>query len=289
MRARGRVLTCAALLALTSCSGKGEVDIATLASSSDQIIWEAGQKAYEKKNWEAARQHFKRIVDAFPNSEHGPAARLALGDSYFNEGGVANYILAISDYRDFLTLYPSHPRSDYAQFQVAECHFRQRNGPDRDQTETVKALEEFQRLLELYPQSGHVETARQRIAETRYSLARAEFLAGYFYQRGRKAFRAALGRYETILAEYPDYSGTDEVLFRMGECLMAQSRRAEALPHLSRLVETYPDSEFVGEAKKLIEVIASSPPVPPAAEMPTPAPSPSPSPSPSPTPGAQLK
>jgi outer membrane protein assembly factor BamD len=285
MRACGRSLACAALLGLASCSGKGEVDIATLASSSDQIIWEAGQTAYQKKNYEAARQHFKRIVDAFPNSEHGPAARLALGDSYFNEGGVANYILAISDYRDFLTLYPSHPRSDYAQFQVAECHFRQRNGPDRDQTETEKALVEYQRLLELYPQSSYVETARERIAETRYSLAKAEFLAGYFYQRGRKAYRAAIGRYETILAEYPDYSETDEVLLRIGECLVAQGRRAEALPHFSRLVETYPDSKFVGEAKKLIELIASSPPVAPPAEMPAPAPSPSPS----PTSGAQLK
>ena len=288
MRGAGRLLACAAALLLASCGGKGEVDIATLASSSDQIIWEAGQKAYEKKNWEAARQHFKRIVDAFPQSEYGPAARIALGDSYFNEGGVANYILAVSDYRDFLTLYPSHPRSDYAQLQVAECHFRQRNGPDRDQTETEKALAEFQRLVELYPQSSFVETARQRIAETRYSLARAEFLAGYFYQRSRRAYRAAVARYETILTDYPDYSGTDEVLFRMGECLMAQGRRAEALPQLSRLVETYPESGFLEEARKLIDVIASTPaPVP--AQVPEPAASPTPSPSPTPGAAAQLK
>jgi len=289
MRGAGRLLACAAALLLASCGGKGEVDIATLASSSDQIIWEAGQKAYEKKNWEAARQHFKRIVDAFPQSEYGPAARIALGDSYFNEGGVANYILAVSDYRDFLTLYPSHPRSDYAQFQVAECHYLQRNGPDRDQTETQKALVEYQRLVELYPSSSYLETARQRIAETRHTLARAEFMAGYFYQRTRRAYRAAIARYETILAEYPDYSETDEVLYRMGECLMAQGRRAEALPQLSRLVETYPESGFVGEAKKLIELIASSPPVPPPAQMPAPSPFPGPSPSPSPSTGAQLK
>ena len=49
----------------------------------------------EKKQWENARQHFKRIVDGFPQSEYGPAARLALGDSYFQEGGTGNYILAV--------------------------------------------------------------------------------------------------------------------------------------------------------------------------------------------------
>jgi len=276
VRRLSRLIAPALLLALAACGGKGEVDIATLASSSDQIIWEAGQKAFEKKHWEAAREHFKRIVDAFPQSEHGPAARLGLGDSYFNEGGIANYILAISAYRDFLTLYPSHPRSDYAQFQVAECHFRQRNGPDRDQTETTKALDEFQRLVEVYPQSSYVETARERIAACRYSLARAEFLAGYFYQRTRNAYRAAVGRYETLLRDYPDYPETDEVLYRLGECLMAQGRRAEALPQLSRLVETYPQSKFVDDARHLIDVIKSGP-----APVAAPAPSPSPSAAPS--------
>jgi len=142
-----------ALLTGWGCAHGGEVDIATLASNSDQVIWEAGQTALEKHQYDPARQHFKRIIDGFPQSEYGPAARLALGDSYFQEAGTASYILAVAAYREFLTIYPSHPRSDYAQFQIGECYFKQRNGPDRDQTPTHNALEEYQRLLELYPAS----------------------------------------------------------------------------------------------------------------------------------------
>jgi len=165
------------------CASGGQVDIATLASSSDQVVWEAGQKAFASRQWEPARRYFKRIIDGFPQSQFGPPARLALADSHFNEGSFANYILAISEYRDFVTLYPSHPRSDYAQFQIGEAQFSQRNGPDRDQTATVKALAEFDRLLEAYPSSPYVEQARSRIGACRQSLARAEFLAGFFYQR----------------------------------------------------------------------------------------------------------
>ena len=40
--------------ALTASCGSSNVDLATLASNSDQLIWEAGQKAYEKHNWENA-------------------------------------------------------------------------------------------------------------------------------------------------------------------------------------------------------------------------------------------
>ena len=249
-------------LAAMGCAHGGDVDVSTLASSSDQILWEAGEKAAQKKNWESARQIFKRIVDGFAQSEYGPAARLALGDSYFNEAGTANFILAIGAYRDFLTLYPSHPKSDYAQFQLAECHFRQKNGADRDQSETDKALGEFQRLLDIYPQSSFVEQARTRIVDCRQSLARAEFLAGFFYQRARQACRAAVSRYETILSEYPDYREVDEVLYRLGQSLAACNRAAEALPHLARLLEEYKASRFSGEAKKLYDRLSSSVPAP---------------------------
>jgi len=238
---------------LSACSHKGPADVATLASNSDEVVWEAGQKAAAKQNWEAARQHYKRIVDGFPQSQHGPEARLALGDSYFKEGGTGNYILAISAYRDFLTLYPSHPKSDYAQYQVGEGFFLQKNGPDRDQTNTQKALGEFQRLLESYPASTYTEPARTRIHDCRQSLARAEHMAGTFYQKTRKAYRAAVARYEGLLSDYPDYEKLDEVLYQLAQCLIFMARKAEAAPQLDRLLSEYPQSPWFNEAKSLQE------------------------------------
>lgn len=262
-----------ALAALAwGCAHGGEPDIATLASNSDQVIWEAGQKAFEKKQWENARQHFRRIIDGFPNSEYAPEARLALADSYFKEGGTANFVLAAGSYREFLTFYPSHPRSDYAQFQVGESFFKQRNGPDRDQTATIQALEEFEKVLQYYPRSSYVEQARARVGECRQSLARAEFLAGYFYQRTREAPRAAIARYEGILKEYPDYRQMDEVLYRLALALSDTGRTGEALPHLDRLLKEYPASEFAGDARKLQDRLQSFPPAASPAPLPLPSP-----------------
>ncbi len=265
------------LSGLAACSS-GEADLATLASNSDQLIWDAGQKAFEKHQWESARQHFRRIIDAFPQSEFAPASRLNLADSHFGEGGTGNYILAVSEYRDFVTLYPSHPKSDYAQFQTGESYFKQRNGADRDQSSTHKALAEYERLLDLYPNSPYVETARQRIKDSRQSLARAEFGAGYFYQRTRKAYRASVFRYEGILSNYPDYDALDEVLFRLGECLILSARKTEALPHLQRLIDNYPESPRVPEARKLIEQIQQAQPELAPGKEPAPGPTPTPTP-----------
>jgi outer membrane protein assembly factor BamD len=284
----------AGLMALAAC-GHGQPDIATLTSNSDQVIWEAGQKALQKHDWQSARQHFKRIIDAFPQSQYAPSARLALGDTYIEEGGTSNDILAIGAYREFLTLYPSHPKSDYAQFQVAESYFRQKSGPDRDQTQTLHALEEYERLLDLYSDSPYVEKARGRIKESRQNLARAEYMAGYFYQKTRQYCRAAVARYEGILKEYPDFDDLDLVLLHMAECYHAQTRTPEALPLLGRLLEEFPESAQAETARSLMEEWSHEPPPPPA-PTPTPAagsdatppipssPSPAPPPSPSPSP-----
>jgi outer membrane protein assembly factor BamD len=261
-------------LLLAGCGSSGP-DIATLTSNSDQVIWEAGQKALAKRDYDSARQHFRRIVDAFPQSPYVAEARLAIGETYTKEGGSASDILGVAAYREFLTLFPSHPKSDYAQYQIGEAYFRMKNGPDRDQTNTEHALEEYQRLLELYPTSSHAEDARKRIAEVRNSLARAEFMAGYFYQRTRLACRAAIARYESVLTDYPDFQGTDEVLFRLAECLHASGRTPEALPRLGRLLEDYPKSPFAEEGRRLMAVWAALPP-------PSPAPGASPAPSPAP-------
>jgi outer membrane protein assembly factor BamD len=258
----------AGLLVFASC-GHGQPDIATLTSNSDAVIWEAGQKALEKHDWESARQHFKRIIDAFPQSQYAPSARLALGDTYMEEGGTSNDILAIGAYREFLTLYPSHPKSDYAQFQVAESYFRQKSGPDRDQTQTLHALEEYERLLDLYPSSPYIEQARGRIKESRQNLARAEYMAGYFYQKTRQYCRAAVARYEGILKDYPDFDDLDLVLLHMAECLHAQGRTAEALPHLGRLLEDFPESAQADTARSLMQEWSHEP-VTPAPPSPTP-------------------
>jgi outer membrane protein assembly factor BamD len=261
------------LLALAiGCAHGGEPDIATLASNSDQVIWEAGHKAFERKQWENARQHFRRIIDGFPNSQFGPQARLELADSYFNEGGTANFVLAAGSYREFLTFYPSHPRSDYAQYQVGESFYRQRNGPDRDQTSTLHALDEYQKVLQYYANSPQAPQARARVTELRQNLARAEYLAGYFYQRTREAHRAAITRYEGILKDYPDYKQMDEVLFRLAQALAESGRTGEAMPHLDRMLREYPGSALAPEARKLmatLQVPASPAPTPP---VPTPSP-----------------
>jgi len=254
------------LAALSWSCGHHEVDLATIASNSDQVIWEAGQKALKGKQWDVARQHFRRIVDGFPQSLLVPEARIALGDAYFFEGGPANLTLAAGQYREFLNVFPSHPRGDYAQFQIGESYFHQRNSPDRDQTQVLQALDDYLLFLDRYPDSPYAKTVRERVKVCRGSLARSEFVVAYFYQKSRQACRAAIPRYQNILKRFPDFDQTDETLLRLGQCLSFSGRQAEAVPVLARLLDEYPESEFAKEARTLMETAANPAPSPTPAQ-----------------------
>jgi outer membrane protein assembly factor BamD len=86
----------------------------------------------------------------------------------------------------------------------------------------------------------------------RGSLARSEFVVAWFYQKSRKAYRAAIPRYENILKNYPDFAQTDETLLRLGQCLAFSGRAAEASPVLARLIDEYPESPFVKDARAMM-------------------------------------
>jgi tetratricopeptide (TPR) repeat protein len=89
-------------------------------------------------------------------------------------------------------------------------------------------------------------------------------MAGYFYQKTRQYCRAAVARYEGIVKDYPDFDELDLVLLHMAECLHAQGRTAEALPHLGHLLEEFPDSAQADTARSLMEQWEQEAP-PPAA------------------------
>jgi outer membrane protein assembly factor BamD len=244
-------LFCAAALMSVGCRHSGTADISTLASNSDRLLFEAAEKDFAKHRWESCRQYLTRIKESFPQSQLQAPTRLMLADAYFSEGDAANYILAAAEYRDFTSLYPSHAKAAYAQFRLAESFYKQRSGAGRDQSNTAKALAEYRRLLDGYPSSELADQARQRIQECRDLLARSDFMVGFFYQRGRRAYHSAILRYEDVLKQYPDYGKTDEVLYRMSECLVLSGRFAEALPQISRLIDSFPKSSYLSDAKRL--------------------------------------
>ena len=246
-----------AVASVSACaSGPRRPPVGTLEP--DKFLWERGTEELNKRHWLTSREYFRQLMDSYPQSTYRADAKLGLGDTYLGEGTAESTVLAINEYREFLSFYPIHKRAYYAQFKLGMCHFYQMHGPDRDQTETLEAIAELTTLLQRYPtkeENPLLDEGRARLREARDRLSDSDYRVAYFYLRTQKFPPAAIDRFNAILKNDPEYSRRDAVYFYLAQALLRVNRPAEALPYLDRLVTEFEASEYLEEAKKLAETL----------------------------------
>jgi outer membrane protein assembly factor BamD len=178
-------------------------------------------------------------------------SHLAIADAYYYDGGVINIAEALSRYTSFLTFYPSHPRADYAQYQLGLCYLKQALGPAKDQATTFQAMSAFRKVETDYPGSEFAVAARERADDCRERLAQSERQVGEFYQK-RGALPGAIDRYRKVIEDYPKYSRRDEVYYLLAEALAGSDRMLEAVLYYRRVIEEFPRSRYAGNAKEAL-------------------------------------
>ncbi len=238
------VLGCALL---AGACGEEPVEIPLATVGADNLLFDRGSRALEEGDWRTAREYFLQIRDNYPQSALRADTRLAIGDTLEAEGTIEAYISALSEYRDFLALYPTHPRADYAQYKLGMVYYEQMRRAERDQTETRNAVNEFELFLQRYPGSRLINDVRAKLREALDRLSQNNYVVGKYYH-DRKWYPGAIDRLETILAEDPGYTGRDAVYYHLADSLSRTARMDEALPLFERLLEEFPESEFIEDA-----------------------------------------
>ncbi len=238
-----------------ACGGKKTEQTPLQGQQADRLLNQRGQQALAEKHWDEGRGLFQQLLDTYPRSELAGDARIGVADSYFNQRGASNLILAIAEYRDFLTFFPNHPRADYAQYQIAQGYMRQTKSIDRDQAPTRSAVEELQRLIQLYRNSPYAEEGRKLLLECHEVLASHEFQVGSFYLKTLKACRGAIARCKNVLEKYPSFSKTDGVYFELGEAHVLCNNPMEAMPYYQQLIDKFPDSSLKEKAEERLDAL----------------------------------
>jgi outer membrane protein assembly factor BamD len=98
-------------------------------------------------------------------------------------------------------MHPTNEHIPYVVYQMGLCHYNQMGKIDRDQTETINARKEFEKLIARFPESKFSVPAEKMLRECKQKMAEQEFYIGQFYFR-KKEYQAALKRFESIAKEY---------------------------------------------------------------------------------------
>jgi outer membrane protein assembly factor BamD len=255
------VVSLLALLGGACASRQGRV--AANTPQPDKFLFDRGSDALNRKRWVSAREYFRQLVDNYPQSQYRPDAKLGLGDTYLGEDTTESVILAVNEYREYLTFYPTGRRVDYAQYKLGMAHFAQMLGPQRDQTQTREAIKEFETFVERFPNSPLTVEGKKKLRESRDRLADSEYAVGLFYWRTRW-YPGSIDRFKALLKEDPGYTQRDAVYYYLADSLGKVRLEAEAIPYVDKLVKEFHKSEYLERGKKLLAELQN--PTPPKVE-----------------------
>ena len=188
----------------------------------DKVLYDRAMDAMKHNKFDVARLSLQTLINTYPDSEYVARAKLAIGDSWYAEGGSAAMAQAESEYKDFITFFPNMTEASEAQMKIANIHYNEMEKADRDYTHAKRAEEEYRQLIMQFPDSPLVPEAKKKLLAVQEVLGEREFMIGHYYYM-RESWPAAIARFKSLVDTYPLYSGADEALYEMGGALERQA------------------------------------------------------------------
>src|ERR1700736_3162319 len=197
----------------------------------DKVLFDRAMDAMKHNRFDVARITLQTLINTYPDSEFIARAKLAVGDSWYAEGGTASLAQAEQEYRDFETFFPNMPEAAEAQLKIANIQFQQMDKSDRDFTHAKRAEDEYRNLIMQYPDNPKlVKEGKLRLMEVQEVLADREFNIGKFYYY-RLSYSASIARLKSLVEKYPLYSRADEALYLLGQNYEGEIAQLRAVPN----------------------------------------------------------
>jgi len=189
----------------------------TAGRSATEIV-ELAQLQLQHKKWQEGRKLLRILEENLPSSKEYPRAKLLLGDSFFFSSS-PSYPEALVEYQNFLTYFPNHEMRPYAQYHTALCHYASIVTAERDQAETRKAVESFQKLIDEAPGSPYAVDAKAKLNQCWRRMAEAELTVGIFYINAYPTSSSGEKRIKEALQTYPDFIDRERAYYYLGEVM----------------------------------------------------------------------
>ena len=254
------VLLVASLVFLGACGLKRhpmDTPLITNSQQPDKELFDRATNFLEHSKFMEARLLLQTLINTYPDSEYLAKAKLAIGDSWYRQGGSSDLTQAEAEYRDFITFFPTMPEAAEAQMRVAMIHYREMEKPDRDSTHARRAEQEFQKLLMNYPNGPFAPLAEQRLREVQEVLAGGAYeVAHFYYLQG--ADRAAQPRLKELVDRYPNFSDAPAALLVLGRSIERSKGKEgalEAAGYYQRIARDYPLSDEASDAKDRLKAL----------------------------------
>jgi outer membrane protein assembly factor BamD len=234
------------------CAGSGRVRY-----ESPKEAFEKGKAFFDEGDYQKAIEMLQGTFDFGRTHQWAADAQFYLAKAY---RGNKEFLLAANEFTRFTQIYRSDPRVPDAEYELAMTYYDRSPAFRLDQTDTERAIVQFQLFMTRYADHPLVDEAAGRIVELRGKLAKKQFNTAELYAR-REFYGAAAVSYEAVFDRYYDTDLADDALLgalksyydyaRLSVPEKKQERLRLAEANYDRLMQIFPDSPLLKEAEEV--------------------------------------
>lgn len=233
-----------AVLALVACS----TDEKAYVDRSVGDIYNGAMDKLEEGEYTEAAKEFDEVERQHPYSKWATKAQIMMAFAHYKG---QKYDQVIASLESFSALHPAHPDVPYALYMTGLCYYEQIGPSLRDQQDTEDALRTFNELVRRFPNTDYAVDAKQKIIFLKDALAGKHMDIGRYYL-DKKAYQAALPRFQEVSARYQTTKHVEEAHYRMVECYEGMGLQDQARQAAVVLGHNYPGSDWYAEAYELV-------------------------------------
>ena len=236
------VFALCALVVLAGCNGSS-VPVTQEQPLAD--IYEEAYAEFNKKHYDVAAEKFSLAETQYPTSPFAADALImATYSNYMDEDFAAALLVADR----FMRFHPGHLDVPYVLYLRGMCYYRQVSDVRREPGMSVYALNQFQQLVERFPNSEYAKNAKNKI------IILKNYIAGKIMYAARNDMMAqnwpsAITRFQSVITDAQETVMTAEALFRLTECYTAIGLPEQSAGYADMLRKNFPDNEWTKKLK----------------------------------------
>ncbi|AEI14226.1 MULTISPECIES: outer membrane protein assembly factor BamD [Flexistipes] len=238
------VLLLIASLMVFSCAGKNAGEITA------NELFQQGLNQFSEEDYNDAAKLFERTIMKANTPELAASAQLFLADSYFM---MEDYAQAIPSYEQYLNIYGGSKEEPRVIYRLATSYYRLIPSIDRDQTNTRKALKQFEILEKKYPEFAKEKNTDKLINKLRNKLARKEmYIADFYFRIGEE--EAAAARLKNIVENYKNTKVFPRAALRLSEYFIEKGKHeTQAVTYLNSVLRQENGKQYLSEVSEMLD------------------------------------
>ncbi|MCO5249597.1 MAG: outer membrane protein assembly factor BamD [Chitinophagales bacterium] len=170
------------------------------------------EKAYEYYNqgkYEKAQPLFEEHLTLNKGIKNSEEVLFLYAYCYYY---LKDYTLGAFYFRNFMTSYPRSEKVEEAAYMMAVCYEKESPRESLDQTNTVKAIDQYQSFANRFPNSAKIHDANEAIDRLRAKIEGKAYKSAYLYYK-IKEYKAATVALKALLKDYPGIENQDKIQY----------------------------------------------------------------------------